>query len=86
MRALFNITRGVLETMRERGRGRIHHLVPLPEAATGLALFSIPGFCEAVSADVAGFGITASALEPEQVQALARARRSPGRDEVLEEA
>jgi NAD(P)-dependent dehydrogenase (short-subunit alcohol dehydrogenase family) len=86
VRALFNITRGVLEAMREQRAGRIHHLVPPPGATAGPALFSISGFCEAVAADVAPYGITVSALEPEQLRSLARTRRSPGRDEMLEEA
>jgi NAD(P)-dependent dehydrogenase (short-subunit alcohol dehydrogenase family) len=86
VRALFNITRGVLEAMREQGAGRIHPLVPPPGAAVGPTLFSISGFCEAVAADVAAFGITVAALEPEQARALARTRRAPGRDELLEEA
>ena len=86
VRALFNVTRGVLEVMRAQGSGRIHHLVPAPGAGGGPALFSISGFCEAVAADVAPFGIVVAALEPEQVRALARVRRSPGRGELLEEA
>ena len=86
VRALFNVTRGVLEVMRAQRSGRIHHLVPPPDAGTGPALFSISGFCEAVAADVARLGIAVAALEPEQVRALARMQRSPGRDELLEEA
>ena len=82
VRSLFNITRGVLEAMREQGAGRIHHLVPPPDKADGPTLFSIAGFCEAVAADVAPFGIEVSAVPAHRVDTLLRTSW----DAVMEEA
>ncbi len=84
VRALFNVTRGVLEAMREQGAGRIHHLVPEPGSVRGPTLFSIAGFCQSVAADVAPFGIEITAVPARQVDALLCA--APGRDERLAEA
>jgi NAD(P)-dependent dehydrogenase (short-subunit alcohol dehydrogenase family) len=86
VRALFNVTRGVLETMRGQQSGRIHHLVPPREMVRGPNLFSIAGFCEAVGTDVAPFGIRVSAIEAHEVQAMLFAASGSGRDEMLEEA
>jgi NAD(P)-dependent dehydrogenase (short-subunit alcohol dehydrogenase family) len=86
VRALFNITRGVLETMREQGAGRIHHLVPAPGTQRGPTLFSIAGFCQSVAADVAPFGIAVSALPAHEVGRLSRPAAGSDRDELLEEA
>jgi NAD(P)-dependent dehydrogenase (short-subunit alcohol dehydrogenase family) len=88
VRALFNVTRGVLEAMREQQAGRIHHLVPPRDRQSGPALFSIAGFCDAVGADVAPFGIAVSAVEAHRVQAMLWAASGSGSDrgEVLEEA
>ncbi|MEP6503207.1 MAG: SDR family NAD(P)-dependent oxidoreductase [Betaproteobacteria bacterium] len=86
VRALFNVTRGVLEAMREQQSGRIHHLVPPRDRQSGPTLFSIAGFCDAVGADVAPFGIAVSAVEAHQVQVLLCAASGSDRDEVLEEA
>jgi NAD(P)-dependent dehydrogenase (short-subunit alcohol dehydrogenase family) len=84
VRALFNVTRGVLEPMRAQCAGRIHHLVPPPDKAHGPMLFSIAGFCEAVAADVAPYGIEVSAVAAHRVPALLRS--ASGRDEQLAEA
>ena len=84
VRALFNVTRGVLEPMRDQGAGRIHHLVPAPDKTRGPALFSIAGFCQSVAADVAPFGIEVSAL-PAHTAARLLCPAS-GRDELLEQA
>ena len=86
VRALFNVTRGVLEAMREQGRGRIHHLVPAPDKARGPTLFSIAGFCQSVAADVAPFGIRVTAGPAHAVDALLCPAAGRGRDELLEEA
>ena len=86
VRSLFNITRGVLAAMREQGAGRIHHLVPPPELRRGPTLFSIAGFCEAVAADVAPFGIEVTAVPSQQAMALLRAASGRDRGELLEEA
>ena len=86
VRALFNITRGVLEAMRAQGAGRIHHLVPEPGTRRGPTLFSIAGFCEAVAADVAPFGVEVSAVPAHAAGRLARPAAGSDRDEVLEEA
>jgi NAD(P)-dependent dehydrogenase (short-subunit alcohol dehydrogenase family) len=86
VRALFNVTRGVLEAMREQQAGRIHHLVPPRDCQSGPTLFSIAGFCDAVGADVAPFGIAVSAVEAHQVQAMLCEASGSDRDEVLEEA
>jgi len=86
VRSLFNITRGVLEAMREQGAGRIHHLVPPPELRRGPTLFSIAGFCEAVAADVAPFGIEVTAVPSHEAMALLRAASGRDRGELLEEA
>jgi NAD(P)-dependent dehydrogenase (short-subunit alcohol dehydrogenase family) len=86
VRALFNVTRGVLEAMREQGAGRILHLVPAPGSQRGPALFSIAGFCEAVAGDVAPFGIEVSAVPAEQATALLKAPSGSDRDELLQEA
>ncbi len=86
VRALFNVTRGALVAMREQQSGRIHHLVPPRDRQHGPTLFSIAGFCDAVGADVAPFGIAVSAIEAHQVQALLCAASGSDRGEVLEEA
>jgi NAD(P)-dependent dehydrogenase (short-subunit alcohol dehydrogenase family) len=86
VRALFNVTRGVLEAMREQCAGRIHHLVPPPDKARGPTLFSIAGFCEAVAADVAPFGIEVSAVAAHEARTLLCSASGRGRDELLEEA
>jgi NAD(P)-dependent dehydrogenase (short-subunit alcohol dehydrogenase family) len=86
VRALFNVTRGVLEAMREQCAGRILHLVPAPDKARGPTLFSIAGFCEAVAADVAPFGIEVSAVAAHEAHALLYPAAGRGRDEMLEEA
>lgn len=86
VRALFNVTRGVLEAMREQGSGRILHLVPAPDRQRGPALFSIAGFCEAVAADVAPFGIEVAAVPAHQAMALLKASSGSDRDEVLQQA
>ena len=86
VRSLFNITRGVLEAMREQGAGRIHHLVPPPDRRHGPTLFSIAGFCEAVAADVASFGIEVTAVPSHEAMALLRAASGRDRGELLEEA
>ena len=82
VRALFNVTRGVLEAMREQCAGRIHHLVPAPDRSRGPTLFSIAGFCQQVAADVAPFGIEVSAVPAHDALTLLRRDR----DELLEEA
>jgi NAD(P)-dependent dehydrogenase (short-subunit alcohol dehydrogenase family) len=84
--ALFNVTRGVLEPMRAQCAGRIHHLVPAPDQARGPALFSIAGFCEAVAADVAPFGIEVQAVAAHAARTLPCPVSGRGRDELLEEA
>jgi NAD(P)-dependent dehydrogenase (short-subunit alcohol dehydrogenase family) len=86
VRALFNVTRGVLEAMREQRSGRIHHLVPAPDKARGPTLFSIAGFCQSVAADVAPFGIEVTAGPANAVDAWLREASAGGRDELLEEA
>ncbi len=86
VRALFNVTRGVLEAMREQCAGRIVHLVPAPDRQRGPTLFSIAGFCEAVAADVAPFGIEVSAVPAHEAMALLKSASGSDRDEVLEEA
>ena len=86
VRSLFNITRGVLEAMREQGAGRIHHLVPPPDRRHGPTLFSIAGFCEAVAADVAPFGIEVTAVPSHEAMALLRAASGRDRGELLEQA
>ena len=86
VRALFNVTRGALEAMREQCGGRILHLVPAPDRRRGPALFSIAGFCEAVAADVAPFGIEVAAVPAHQAMTLLEPASASDRDEVLEEA
>ena len=86
VRALFNVTRGVLEAMREQRAGRIHHLVPAPDKARGPTLFSIAGFCQSVAADVAPFGIEVTAVPAHAVAGLLRSASGSDRDELLEEA
>jgi NAD(P)-dependent dehydrogenase (short-subunit alcohol dehydrogenase family) len=86
VRALFNATRGVLEAMREQGAGRILHLVPAPGSRRGPALFSIAGFCEAVAADVAPFGIEVSAVPAQEAMSRLKAPSGSDRDELLQEA
>ena len=86
VRSLFNVTRGVLEAMREQGAGRIHHLVPAPDKARGPTLFSIAGFCQSVAADVAPFGIEVTAVPGHEAGRLLCSASGRGRDEVLEEA
>ncbi len=86
VRALFNVTRGVLEAMREQCAGRLLHLVPAPDRQRGPTLFSIAGFCQSVAADVAPFGIEVTAVPAHAVHALLRATGGQGRDEVLEGA
>ena len=86
VRSLFNVTRGVLEPMREQRAGRIHHLVPAPDKARGPTLFSIAGFCQSVATDVAPFGIEVTAVPAHAAGALLRASSDRGRDELLEEA
>jgi len=85
VRSLFNITRGVLEAMREQGAGRIHHLVPPPDIRRGPTLFSIAGFCEAVATDVAPFGIEVTAVPSHEAMTLLRAASGRERGELLEE-
>ncbi len=82
VRALFNVTRGVLEAMREQCAGRIHHLVPAPDKARGPTLFSIAGFCQSVAADVAPFGIEVTAVPGHEATRLVRRDR----DALLEQA
>ena len=86
VRALFNVTRGVLEAMREQCAGRILHLVPAPDKARGPTLFSIAGFCQSVAADVAPFGIEVTAVPAHQAAALLRSASGSDRDELLEQA
>ncbi|HEY9022726.1 MAG TPA: SDR family NAD(P)-dependent oxidoreductase [Burkholderiaceae bacterium] len=86
VRSLFNITRGVLEAMREQGAGRIHHLVPPPDRHRWPTLFSIAGFCEAVAADVAPFGVEVTAVPAHDAPALLRAASGRDRGELLEQA
>ena len=86
VRSLFNVTRGVLEAMREQCAGRILHLVPAPDKARGPTLFSIAGFCQSVAADVAPFGIEVSAVAAHEAHALLCPAASRGWDELLEEA
>lgn len=86
VRSLFNVTRGVLEAMREQCAGRIHHLVPPADKLRGPTLFSIAGFCEAVAADVAAFGIEVSALPAHCASTLLCPAPGSDRDGVLEEA
>ena len=86
VRALFNVTRGVLEAMREQCGGRIVHLVPAPDRQRGPTLFSIAGFCEAVAADVAPFGIEVAAVPAHQAMALLASASGSDRDERLQEA
>jgi NAD(P)-dependent dehydrogenase (short-subunit alcohol dehydrogenase family) len=86
VRSLFNVTRGVLEAMREQCAGRILHLVPAPDKARGPTLFSIAGFCQSVAVDVAPFGIEVSAVAAHEAHALLRPAASRGWDELLEEA
>ena len=86
VRALFNVTRGVLEAMREQCAGRILHLVPAPDKARGPAIFSIAGFCQSVAADVAPFGIEVTAVPAHAVAGLPRSASGSDRDELLEEA
>lgn len=86
VRSLFNITRGVLEAMREQGAGRIHHLVPPPDRQRGPTLFSIAGFCEAVSTDVAPFGIEVTPVPAHEAPKLLRSASGRDRGELLEEA
>jgi NAD(P)-dependent dehydrogenase (short-subunit alcohol dehydrogenase family) len=86
VRALFNVTRGVLAAMREQGAGRIHHLVPPPDRQRGPTLFSIAGFCEAVSADVAAFGIEVTPVPAHDAPRLLRSASGRDRGELLEEA
>ena len=86
VRALFNVTRGVLEAMRNQGDGRIHHLVPAPDKARGPTLFSIAGFCQSVALDVAPFGIEVTAVPAHAAAGLLRSASGSDRDELLEEA
>jgi NAD(P)-dependent dehydrogenase (short-subunit alcohol dehydrogenase family) len=86
VRALFNVTRGVLEAMREQCAGRVHHLVPAPDKARGPTLFSIAGFCEAVAADVAPFGIEVTPVAAHLALSLLDSSSGSARGEVLEEA
>jgi hypothetical protein len=78
--------RDVLEAMREQCGGRILHLVPAPDRRRGPTLFSIAGFCEAVAADVAPFGIEVAAVPAHQALALLKSPSGSDRDEVLQEA
>ena len=84
VRALFNVTRGVLEAMREQCGGRVVHLVPAQDRRRGPALFSIAGFCEAVAADVAPFGIEVAAVPAHEAMARLASRSGSGRDELLQ--
>ena len=86
VRSLFNVTRGVLEAMREQCAGRILHLVPAPDKARGPTLFSIAGFCQSVAADVAPFGIEVSAVPAHAINTVLCPTSGRGRDELLEEA
>ena len=86
VRALFNVTRGVLEAMRDQCAGRIHHLVPAPDKARGPTLFSIAGFCQSVAADVAPFGIEVTAVPAHAAHLLPCPMPARGRDEFLEQA
>ena len=86
VRSLFNVTRGVLEAMREQGAGRIHHLVPAPDKARGPTLFSIAGFCQSVQSDVAPFGIEVTAVSAREAAALLRSASGRDRGELVEEA
>jgi NAD(P)-dependent dehydrogenase (short-subunit alcohol dehydrogenase family) len=84
VRSLFNITRGVLEAMREQGAGRIHHLVPDPGTQRGPALFSIAGFCQSVAADVAPFGVAVTAVPAHEASWLLCPASGRGLDELLQ--
>jgi len=86
VRALFNITRGVLEPMRRQGAGRIHHLVPAPGTQRGPTLFSIAGFCQSVAADVVPFGIEVSAVPAHEAGRLACPAAGSDRGQLLEQA
>jgi NAD(P)-dependent dehydrogenase (short-subunit alcohol dehydrogenase family) len=86
VRGLFNVTRAALPTMRARGAGRIHHLVPPARPGAGASLFSIAGFCNAVAADVFAAGITVNAVAPGEAHARLFARWPQGEDHLLEEA
>ena len=86
VRSLFNVTRGVLEAMRHQCAGRIVHLVPAPDRARGPTLFSIAGFCEAVGADVAPFGIEVTAVPAHAAMATLRSVSGSDRDELLAQA
>ena len=86
VRSLFNVTRGVLEAMREQCAGRILHLVPAPDKARGPTLFSIAGFCQSVAADVASFGIEVSAVPAHAISTVLCPAPGRGQDELLEEA
>ena len=86
VRALFNVTRGVLEAMRGQCGGRIVHLVPAPDRRRGPTLFSIAGFCEAVAADVAPFGIEVAAVPAHAATARLASWSGSDRDERLQEA
>ena len=86
VRALFNVTRGVLEAMRNQCAGRIVHLVAAPNRQRGPTLFSIAGFCEAVAADVAPFGIEVAAVPAHAAMAALKSVSGSDRDELLEQA
>ena len=86
VRALFNVTRGVLEAMRNQCAGRIVHLVAAPNRQRGPTLFSIAGFCEAVAADVASFGIEVTAVPAHAAMAALKSVSGSDRDELLEQA
>jgi NAD(P)-dependent dehydrogenase (short-subunit alcohol dehydrogenase family) len=86
VRALFNVTRGALEAMRDQRSGRIHHLVPAPDRTRGPTLFSIAGFCQSVAADVAPFGIEVTAVPAHAAATLLRSASGRDRGELLEEA
>ena len=86
VRALFNVTRGVLEAMRNQCAGRIVHLVPAPDRQRGPTLFSIAGFCEAVAADVAPFGIEVAAVPAHAALATLKSASGSDQNELLANA
>ena len=70
VRSLFNVTRAAIAAMRGQCAGRIHHLLPAPNAGLEQFPFSIAGFCRAVAADVAPLGIEVSAVTLHEVLRL----------------
>lgn len=86
VRGVFNVTRTALPLLRERGGGRIHHLVPAVRAGDEKSMFSIAGFCAAVATDVVADGIAIDAVAPAEAHARLFAPWAQGEDQHLEEA